>query len=93
MNSLEYRRLNNLKITKKNLDQALKFYTLVEDKVYKIFDSYCKAKGIVEGVIDDIYIEDDGIRILYTHNYDADHDYMVFSKSLLTLKTEDIKWT
>ena len=93
MNSLEFRRLNNLKITKKNLDQALRFYTLVEDKVYEIFDSYCKAKNVIEGVIDDIYIEDDNVRVTYSYNFDSEHSYMVFSKSLLTLKTEVIKWT
>ena len=89
MNSIEIRRLKNLKITKSNLDQALKFYTLVEDKVSEIFESYCKSKGIVDGVIDDIYIEDDSIRVVYTHNYDADHDYMTFSKSLLLINKLD----
>ena len=92
MNSLEQRKIKNLKLKSDNIDLALRYYQLVDEKINEIFDLYCKAKDITESYIENIFIED-GIRVLYRY-YDGNEyitDVVTFQKSLLTVKSEDLK--
>jgi len=85
MNSIEIRRLKNLKLTTKNIDQALKFYSIIQSKINDIFINYCKSNNIV-GNIDSIEIKDDNIIVNY--NYYDENEYicnslLITKKSLL----------
>jgi ssRNA-specific RNase YbeY (16S rRNA maturation enzyme) len=92
MNSLELRKLKNLRLKSDNIDLALRYYQLVDEKINEIFDQHCKAKDITESYIENIFIEDD-IKVLYRY-YDGNEyvtDVVTFQKSLLTVKPKDLK--
>lgn len=86
MNSIEIRRLKNLKLTTKNIDQALKFYSIIQSKINDIFINYCKSKNL-NAVIESISIEANDIIISFKH-FDGNEyvdDKVIFSKSLLLI--------
>ena len=91
MNSLEIRRLKNLKIKKSNLDLGIRYYQVVSEQINEIFNAYMKIKGI-EGKITDIKIDKSTISVDYQFFNDDEYqtENLSFPKIFLTLNADDI---